>query len=202
MDAVVSTPKRRFRQTKAGAATRELILREAQRLFAAKGFAGVSMPTLAQACGITAGAIYKHFASKEQLFFEVVRRAVESAPVTTGAEGPAGIPASIAAYTTRRLKLVRQFAIELHYAAAKDAKVLRLLRMSVDRDIERIAEAIAEGQTAGVITATDDPTLLASLVMTFVMGLMHGETMTPSLVGDAAWQATVEVRLAAMLGLK
>ena len=41
-----------------------------------------------------------------------------------------------------------------------------------------------------------DPKLTAAVVMTLIMGLMHGETLTPQLVGDASWRdfiaATVE----------
>src|ERR1700722_14813034 len=90
------------RRTAAGAATRERILAAAERLFAERGYTGVSMPAIAAAAGITAGAIHKHFESKEQLFFTIVRRAVEAAPTTTAAEGLDGAPALaaiVAAYT-------------------------------------------------------------------------------------------------------
>src|SRR5271170_585848 len=67
--------------------TRERILTAAERLFAEHGFSSVSMPRIAKASGITAGAIYKHFDSKSDLFFEVVRRAVQSAPAPVAAGG-------------------------------------------------------------------------------------------------------------------
>ena len=60
--------------------TRDRILRAAERLFAERGFSSVSMPAIAEASGITAGAIYKHFDSKSDLFFEVVQRTVQSTP--------------------------------------------------------------------------------------------------------------------------
>src|ERR1700722_19942590 len=137
------------RRTAAGAAPRERILAAAERLFAERGYTGVSMPAIAAAAGITAGAIYKHFESKEQLFFTIVRRAVEAAPATTAAEGLAGGPALaaiVAAYTTRRLKRVRQLAVEIHYAAAQDPKVRRLLRAAIDGEIAGMAERLAAGQ--------------------------------------------------------
>ncbi len=179
------------RRTSGGAATRERILAAAERLFAERGFSGVSMPAIAAAAGITAGAIYKHFESKEQLFFTIVRRAVEAAPTTAEAEGlpgPAALAAIVAAYTTRRLKRVRQLAVEIHYAAAQNAQVRRLLRGSLDRDIAAMAEQIAEAQRAGEIDAATDPQLTAAAVMSLIMGLMHAETLTPQLVGDAAWR--------------
>ena len=107
------------------APTRERILASAERLFAERGFDGVTMPMIAQASGITAGAIYKHFEGKADLFFQVVRAAVEAAPVTAG-ETPlpiSALPAMVASYTERRLKRVRQMAIEMHAASTKDAQM-------------------------------------------------------------------------------
>jgi AcrR family transcriptional regulator len=198
-------PPRRIRTstTERGDATRARILAAAERLFAERGFSSVSMPVLAKASGITAGAIYKHFESKEQLFFEVVRRAVQSAPVS-GLEGGQGAASSIsevvASYTTRRLRLVRQLAVEVHYASARDAKVRRLLRQAVDREIGEIGASIAAAQASGELATGADPHLLAAAVMTFIMGLMHMETLTPQLVGEPAWRDFVRGRVAAMVG--
>lgn len=190
------------RRTSGGAATRERILAAAERLFAERGYSGVSMPAIAAAAGITAGAIYKHFVSKEQLFFLIVRRAVEAAPTTTEVEGRAG-PAALArivgAYTTRRLKRVRQLAIEIHYAAAQDAQVRRLLRASVDREIGEMAAGIAAAQAAGEIDAALNPQLTAAAIMSLIMGLMHAETLTPQLVGDAVWRDLIEAAVERLL---
>jgi TetR/AcrR family acrAB operon transcriptional repressor len=183
------------RQTSGGAATRERILASAERLFAERGFSGVSMPAIAAAAGITAGAIYKHFESKQQLFFQIVGRAVRAAPTVQegeGLQGPARVARIVAQYATRRLKRVRQLAVEIHYAAGRDAKVRRLLRSSLDSDIAGMATRIAEAQANGEVDAALDPQLTASAIMTLVMGLMHGETLTPQLVGDAAWRDFIE----------
>jgi AcrR family transcriptional regulator len=183
------------RQTSGGAATRERILTSAERLFAERGFSGVSMPAIAAAAGITAGAIYKHFQSKEQLFFLIVRRAVEATPTTQegeGLAGPAAVARIVAAYTTRRLKRVRQLAVEIHYAAAQDPQVRRLLRTSVDSEIGGMAAQLAAAQAIGEIDAGIDPQLTAAAIMTLIMGLMHAETLTPQLVGDSAWQGFIE----------
>lgn len=50
------------------AATREDIISEALRLFAKHGFASTSISDIAEAAGITKGAIYWHFDSKDTLF--------------------------------------------------------------------------------------------------------------------------------------
>ncbi len=51
---------------------RQQILEEATHLFAAKGFEGASMRTIARACGVTEAAIYRHFTSKIDLYEQVI----------------------------------------------------------------------------------------------------------------------------------
>ena len=48
--------------------TRSLLLDAAEEVFAEKGFMAASLDDIAAAAGYTKGAIYKHFATKEDLF--------------------------------------------------------------------------------------------------------------------------------------
>ena len=52
--------------------THETIMREAQRLFATKGYNGTSMNDIVKASQVSKGAIYNHFESKEQLFLTML----------------------------------------------------------------------------------------------------------------------------------
>jgi AcrR family transcriptional regulator len=163
------------------------------------------MPRIAKASGITAGAIYKHYDSKADLFFEVVRRTVQSVRLPTvdgSATGVAALPGIVAAYTTLRLKLLRQLALEIHSASAKHPKVRRLLRQSIEGAITQIGNDIAAAQRLDKIDPAVDPALLASAAMVFIMGLMHMETLVPQLVGDSAWHDFVQNRAATLIGLR
>lgn len=51
---------------------RELVLDAASRLFARRGFDGVSVADIGEAVGVTAPALYRHFASKEAILVSVV----------------------------------------------------------------------------------------------------------------------------------
>lgn len=53
--------------------SRERIIREAGKLFRAKGFRGVSIDTIMSAAKMTRGGFYAHFSSKADLFAEVIR---------------------------------------------------------------------------------------------------------------------------------
>jgi AcrR family transcriptional regulator len=54
--------------------TRSLLLDAAEHVFAEKGFMSASLDDIAQTAGYTKGAIYKHFATKEELFLAVSDR--------------------------------------------------------------------------------------------------------------------------------
>ena len=64
MSALATRTPRRGRD---GAKTRAAIEREALRLFAAKGVEGASIKDIAQAVGVADAALYRHFASKEEM---------------------------------------------------------------------------------------------------------------------------------------
>lgn len=51
--------------------TRSLLLDAAEEVFAEKGFTTATLDDIAQAAGYTKGAIYKHFAAKDELFLAV-----------------------------------------------------------------------------------------------------------------------------------
>jgi len=52
--------------------TRDRVLREAARLFARRGFHGTSIEDLGAACGISGPALYKHFASKDEVLGQLL----------------------------------------------------------------------------------------------------------------------------------
>ena len=54
--------------------TRSLLLDAAEEVFAEKGFTPATLDDIAHAAGYTKGAIYKHFATKEELFLAVSDR--------------------------------------------------------------------------------------------------------------------------------
>jgi AcrR family transcriptional regulator len=55
--------------------TRQRLLAEAQRLFRERGYAATSLEQIAEAAEVTKGAIYGHFASKEDLMLSAMEAA-------------------------------------------------------------------------------------------------------------------------------
>jgi TetR/AcrR family transcriptional repressor of nem operon len=64
---------------KQAAENRETVINVASRLFREHGFDGIGLKDLMQGAGLTQGAFYKQFASKEDLVAQASRRALASA---------------------------------------------------------------------------------------------------------------------------
>lgn len=63
--------------------TREIILQKAFGLFLQHGYDNVSMAILQKETGLSRGALYHHFKSKEQIFIEVIETFYIMTPTTT-----------------------------------------------------------------------------------------------------------------------
>jgi AcrR family transcriptional regulator len=60
--------------------TRQRLLTEAQRLFRERGYAATSLEQIAEAAEVTKGAIYGHFASKEDLLLSAIEADRDTTP--------------------------------------------------------------------------------------------------------------------------
>ena len=88
-DAAPTRPRRT--QAERRAATRAALLAAARELFATKGFAGAGREEIVERAGVTRGAMYHHFSSKEDLFravyeeveTEVMSHVADASMVTT-----------------------------------------------------------------------------------------------------------------------
>lgn len=85
----------RLNRNESKAHTRQRLLDEAGRLFYERGYAATSLEHVAEAAGVTKGAIYRHFASKEDLFFELVRTTWLSMEAPTELKGPEAVGQSL-----------------------------------------------------------------------------------------------------------
>ncbi len=58
--------------------TRERLLAAAERVFTDRGFSGASLDSVAAEAGLTKGAVYSNFRSKEELLITVMQRRLET----------------------------------------------------------------------------------------------------------------------------
>lgn len=73
------------------AETREAVLRAARQLFASQGYAAASVAAIAEAAGVTKGALFHHFENKEELFLQIWRDLQMEMDVEARAAGRAAI---------------------------------------------------------------------------------------------------------------
>jgi AcrR family transcriptional regulator len=97
--------------TVAGLATRERLLAAARELIEEGGYASASVAAIAERAGVASGTVYRHFASKAELFLEVFRavcageeRAMRAAADEAGPGAVDRLEAVLATFARRALK--------------------------------------------------------------------------------------------------
>jgi AcrR family transcriptional regulator len=113
--------KRRGRPPKSDdPATKDRLLDAAAQACVDDGFEGVTLADIAERAGVTATAIYNHFASREELLYAAGRRALDQLAATLSPEhrGPAAVHEIAMAYLHPDRAPTRRLFLELHLAGA------------------------------------------------------------------------------------
>jgi AcrR family transcriptional regulator len=149
----LATPKRRLKADE----RRGVILQAAAKTFAERGYLGASIDRIAEAAGISAPVIYRHFGSKKELYIELLQVSGRSLlEATTREEG----------YDTVEELLrenVRAFFhfVEDHPSAwrilfldpAADPEIAEVQRQIQEQATKRLAEVIV-GRVRGLKVST------------------------------------------------
>ncbi|AUF96132.1 TetR family transcriptional regulator [Pseudomonas sp. 02C 26] len=109
---------------------------KAMALFAAKGFGQVSMRELAAHVGLTAGSLYHHFPSKQDLLYDLIEELYEELQATLDqgrkalARGKPALPAVIAAHWQLHAERGLQFRLaERDLCCLNDEQQARLAQV-------------------------------------------------------------------------
>ena len=180
-------PRRpRLTRAEAKARTREQLLDAATRVFARKGYAGASVEEIAESAGYSIGALYSNFASKEQLFLELMsarreRRVNEVASILDAADPVDALVALLDRSAERDPDLVALRAEFWLYAVrnpeAMDALTAQL-RRQVDALIGIISAATERWGTPPDVPAAE----VATLVLAMFQGLVRQRRIDPDRV--------------------
>ena len=176
-------------------AVRRRLLDAALEVFAEQGFASASLDQVAEAAGLTKGAIYSNFASKDDLFFAMMKDQVMKrieAVRTALAASPPGTDGQQARYDIGRL-LTEAFTqqrewqlvfLDFWQRAVRDDDVRaqfvahrRALRAAIAECVEQI---LGQAPALGQLTVDDVVTVLLALSN----GLAIEQYADPGLVGD------------------
>lgn len=159
--------------------TRQFIIDTAAQLFTSKGFYGTSMSELASATGLTKGAFYHHFDTKEALFFAVVESVREKWQNAVGREvlqTPQALD-QLAVLLSSHARLLRQeptlclvitgLTVEMEDTDPGFTAALHGVYTMLIAFVEKI---IQDGQASGQVRQDVD----AHLVALNIVGLLRG----------------------------
>ncbi len=175
-------------------ARRDDILNAALRVFARQGLDGAAMPEIAEAAGISVGAIYRYFPGKEELFQACCTRAREESAdlIRQSLEQGAGDERPLAwieyagdAIFAEGSTACGDPALMLEvamYSLRDEADWGPEFRRAQVATFERLRAAIDEERAAGTI----DPTFDAITVATLLYALVPGMRLTSLEVAGSA----------------
>jgi AcrR family transcriptional regulator len=133
--------------------TRERLLLAARELIEEGGYGAASVLAIAERAGVAAGTLYRHFASKEELFVEVFRSVCEREENAMRAAG-AQLPESATAQERLETVLATFARRALHNPRLAWALIAEPVDPRVDAERiayrARYAELIAAGLAAGI----------------------------------------------------
>ena len=121
---------------KATAAKHERIVKEASRLFRERGFENVTVAEVMKAAGLTHGAFYAHFGSKEEL---------QKAAVSYGQELSAARARSYSPTKKGRQEFADRYLSPRHRDNPGDGCTMASLAQEVARSAPEIKQAFAAG---------------------------------------------------------
>jgi AcrR family transcriptional regulator len=155
--------------TVAGLATRERLLAAARELIEEGGYGSASVAAIAERAGVASGTVYRHFASKAELFLEVFRavcageeRAMRAAADDAGAAAVDRLEAVLATFARRALQN-RQLAWAL-LAEPVDPLVDAERLAYRERYASLVAAELRAGIADGEVPAQDVAFTAAALV--------------------------------------
>ena len=183
--------------------TRERILDAAGRVFARKGYKAVSLDEVARDAGMTKGAIYWHFRSKDDLFFALLdhRFQLNMAPVPddlrmlASATDPRAATRQLLCAVFARIRAEPDWPmLYLEFISqARDASMReRLTKFHLD-GLAQIATHVRSMQASGVAPATSDPDTVALFWSSLFDGLLLASIINP--------QSDVDAQLARIVDL-
>jgi AcrR family transcriptional regulator len=163
--------------------TRKELLFAARKVFGRKGLADTTIKEITDEADVGFGTFYLHFASKEEIFQEVLRQGLDelsTAVYDAGANAPtpiAGYQASILVYF--KLAYTNRDLFQLIFSAQGEAieEIRRIRAQTRERLAGRLEVLIQSG-----LVKSSEPELLASLVFGVMIqaGLWWVDHTTPS----------------------
>ena len=183
--------------------TRNRILSAALQCFAEHGYEAASVSTISQQAGVSKGAFYHHFASKQALFAALLEEWLSGLDVqATLMATPATSPlASLGALVTTLQRALHDasgqlpLAVEFYRQAARDPALWQTAMAPFERYQALFADWIAAGVAEGVFEPCD-PRLAAQTLVSLAVGLVVQSALLPA---QGQWEGAAEASMTLLL---
>jgi AcrR family transcriptional regulator len=171
-------------------ARRQQILDAAVGCFSRHGFHPTTMQDLIRESGLSAGAIYTYFASKEELIEAIAERrhARELALIEkAGSDGEITntverlIQSFFRLLIDNKEKRERRLAVQLWGEALRNPRVLRTVRKGVDEPRKMLIRLLQQARDHGDLLPQCDPEAMARTMIALFQGLVLQLAWDPSL---------------------
>jgi AcrR family transcriptional regulator len=189
-------PKARKQATRVSSVPRrrgtldQVLITTAMDLFASYGYRGTSLARIARAAGVTKGALYWHFADKEQFFLAVADRVlrewseaiVQLRKATTIEEFRAEFMElfEVSAVLNEKNPWVSRLLLIITLESHKiSSRVLRAMRRANNAQFENLRQIVARGQELGALDRELDVDWASTQIWSSMIGLqllwyLHG----------------------------
>jgi TetR/AcrR family transcriptional regulator, transcriptional repressor of aconitase len=173
-------------------ARRQQVLAAAIECFSRQGFHPTTMQDIIKESGLSSGAIYTYFASKEELIEAIAERrhARELALIRTAAfagEITSTLERLIQSFfhslVDNKERKERRLAIQLWGEALRNPRILRAVRKGVDEPRKMLTKLLQQARDQGELSPEQDPKAMARTMIALFQGL----------VLQLAWDRSIEV---------
>ena len=160
--------------TARGERKREQILHAAAKVLAERGYTGTTRTEIAEVAGTQAGSVYYHFASREELIEEVLRRGValshaHSLQALADAPDDCDAAARLAAVIRAHLRFQVEVSDYARAAARSNKQVPEDMQARINADYRAYGrlfdELIGAAMAAGALDPTVDRSALRMLII-------------------------------------
>ena len=151
--------------------TRDRILEEALRLFSEKGYDGTSVESIAEAVGIKAPSLYKHFKGKEDILNSIIDVSEKRYSENFGSAHSVGkLPGSKEEFLRLSIERfsytlndpnIRRIRIFLTQEQFRNKRMADITNRHQMEDVQSLMEKMLGGMMETGVVKKDDPRLLA-----------------------------------------
>jgi AcrR family transcriptional regulator len=178
------------------------ILEAAARCFAREGFHRATLQHIVREAGLSPGAIYRYFSSKEEIVAAIAsgRHAAERDLLRGTAAERGALPgvAELARAFLGRLgrpaeREWRRVTVQLWSEALRNPRVMRVVRSGLDGPLRRLTALLRAGQRDGSVRRDVDAAATARVAAAVFEGLVLQQAWEPRLDVDRFVRAAVRL---------